>query len=98
MAIQGKKIDRATRLETVWRNAATPTLASKMDAAVKGKESGLYGPDTALKMAGFSLEERRAAAMERIDPMTTLGLGPKPGETPDLQVIEDLGAMGVGDR
>lgn len=98
MAIQGKKITRATRLETVWRNAATPTLASKMDAAVKGKEAGLYGPDTALKMAGFSLEERRAAALERIDPMTNLGLTPKPGEKPDLQVVEDLGAMGVGDR
>lgn len=99
LAHQGKKIDRATRLETVWRDAATPTMAAKMDAAVKGKEAGLYGADTALKMAGFSLEERRAAALERIDPMTNLGLGaPKPGEKPNLQVVDDLGAMGVGDR
>ena len=96
LAIQGKKIDRATRLETVWRDASTPTMAAKMDAAVKGKESGLYGPDTALKMAGFSLEERKAAHLERIDPATALGLGAKTPPTPED--AETLGAIGVGDR
>lgn len=97
LAVQGKKVDRATRLETVWRDAATPTLASKMDAAIKGKEAGLYGPDTALKMAGFSLEERKAAALERLDPMTELGLGAS-SPPKDPQVNRDLGAMGVGGR
>lgn len=97
MAIQGKTIDRATRLETVWRDAATPTLAAKMDAAIKGKESGLYGPDTALKIAGFSLEERKAAGLERMDPMSALGLGAT-APPKDPQVVRDLGAMGVGDR
>lgn len=96
MAIQGKKIDRATRLETVWRDASTPTLAAKMDAAVKGKEAGLYGPDTALKMAGFSLEERKAAHLERLDPATALGLGAK--TPPSQEDAQTLGAMGVGDR
>lgn len=97
LAIQGRSVDRATRLETVWRDAATPTLASKMDAAIKGKEAGLYGPDTALKMAGFSLEERRAAGLERLDPMSGLGLGAA-NPPKDPQVNRDLGAMGVGDR
>lgn len=96
LAVQGESIDRATRLETVWRDASTPTMASKMDAAVKGKESGLYGPDTALKMAGFSLEERKAAHLERMDPATALGLGAT--TPPTRQTVEDLGAMGVGDR
>lgn len=96
LAIQGRSIDRATRLETVWRDASTPTMAAKMDAAVKGKEAGLYGPDTALKMAGFSLEERKAAHLERLDPATALGLGAK--TPPSSQDAETLGVMGVGDR
>ena len=96
MAMQGRPIADSDRLETVWRDAATPTMAAKMDAAIKGKESGLYGPDTALKMAGFSDQERKAAATERQDPMSTLGLGsPKPQ---DPGVAEDLTAMGVGGR
>lgn len=96
MAIQGEKIDRATRLETVWRDASTPTMAAKMDAAVKGKEAGLYGPDTALKMAGFSLEERKAAHLERLDPAMALGLGAK--TPPSQETAGTLEALGVGDR
>lgn len=100
LAMQGRPISAAERLETVWRDAATPTMAAKMDAAIKGKESGLYGPDTALKIAGFTDQERKRAADERLDPMSALGLTNRstPSVTQDPQVSDDLGVMGVGGR
>lgn len=40
MAVEGKDPAKASGLETVWRSAATPTQASKADAAVKMYASG----------------------------------------------------------
>ncbi|MBF6063025.1 phage portal protein [Nocardia terpenica] len=57
------------RLETVWRNPATPTDAAKADAAVKLVQAGILPVDMALEMMGFTSEQRRRAAELRTDPM-----------------------------
>ncbi|WP_280429724.1 phage portal protein [Nocardia brasiliensis] len=63
------------RLETVWRDPATPTLASKADAAVKLVGAGILPVDMALEMMGFSAEQRRRAAELRMDPtLSAVGL------------------------
>lgn len=63
------------RLETVWRDPSTPTLAAKTDAAVKLYESGLLPADMALELIGFSAEQRRRAAELRVDPvLSAVGL------------------------
>jgi hypothetical protein len=46
-------------LETKWRNAATPTLASKMDAAVKGVSSGIIDDEQAWIDLGYSEQTKK---------------------------------------
>lgn len=46
-AILGKDLNDLVDMESVWRNAATPTLGSAMDAAVKGLQSGLIDQEQA---------------------------------------------------
>lgn len=58
-----------SRLETVWRDAATPTLASKADAAVKLFSSGLLPADMARELIGFTAEQRKRAAELDGDPV-----------------------------
>ncbi|WP_280442938.1 phage portal protein [Nocardia brasiliensis] len=63
------------RLETVWRDPSTPTLAAKTDAAVKLFESGLLPADMVLELIGFSAEQRKRAAELRVDPvLSAVGL------------------------
>lgn len=74
MAVEGRDPAEATGLETVWRSAATPTQASKADAAVKTYGAGISDLRQARVDYGYSLttieamEERDAAAA--IDPVT----------------------------
>lgn len=71
----GMDASPAMRLEAVWRDAATPTLASKTDAAVKLFESGLLPADMALELIGFSAEQRKRAADLRQNPtLAAVGL------------------------
>jgi hypothetical protein len=55
MAVEGKDPSSASGLETVWRSAATPTQASKADAAVKTYGSGISDLRQARVDYGYSL-------------------------------------------
>lgn len=74
MAVEGRDPAQATGLETVWRNPATPTQASKADAASKALASGISDLRQARVDYGYSattikaMEEREAEAA--IDPVT----------------------------
>jgi hypothetical protein len=67
MAVEGKDPATANGLETVWRSAATPTMASKADAAVKMVAAGLSDIHQGRVDVGYSrttikaMEEREAA-------------------------------------
>jgi hypothetical protein len=70
MAVEGKDPATASGLETVWRSAATPTQASKADAAVKTFGSGISDLRQARVDYGYSLttietmEERERNAVD----------------------------------
>jgi hypothetical protein len=59
--------DAATRMETIWRDAGTPTVAQVTDAIVKRYQTGLIDWETAQERLGESpeaireMKERRAA-------------------------------------
>ncbi|MFE1321600.1 phage portal protein [Kitasatospora phosalacinea] len=63
----GQPPDKARRIECVWRNPATPTLASQTDAAVKMVTAGLIPAesDVALEMAGLTEDQRRRVEADR---------------------------------
>ncbi|MFF3324961.1 phage portal protein [Streptomyces sp. NPDC002889] len=63
----GEPPDKARRIEAVWRNPATPTLAAQTDAAVKLAQAGIVPADSEvlLEMAGFTEDQRRRVAAER---------------------------------
>lgn len=52
-------------METVWRDAATPTPAQSMDAAVKGVQAGIYDEVAAQESIGLSPQQRDAIADRR---------------------------------
>ncbi len=58
LAVMGRDPAEANRLETVWRNAATPTKAAAFDAAVKGVQSGLIDVEQAREDVGYSAGQR----------------------------------------
>jgi hypothetical protein len=51
--------------EAKWRSAATPTLASKMDVAVKGVQAGIYDNEHAWSIMGES-EQTKKGLRERM--------------------------------
>jgi hypothetical protein len=59
--------DKAKRIETVWRNAATPTLAAQTDAAVKLVAQGILPPDSdvTLEMVGLTEAQRQRVQADR---------------------------------
>jgi len=63
----GTPPDPGRRIETVWRNAATPTVAAQTDAAVKLVQAGILPPesDVVLDMVGLSHGQRRRVTAER---------------------------------
>jgi hypothetical protein len=64
-AILGKDPSEIAGMESKWRNAATPTLASKMDAAVKGVSAGIIDAEQAWVDLGYS-EQTKKAMRERM--------------------------------
>lgn len=88
----GEPPDKARRIECVWRNPATPTLAAQTDAAVKLVQAGLLPKDSdvALEMAGMSEDQRQRAAAERrraagsglLERLSQLGLEDQPDGEP----------------
>jgi hypothetical protein len=63
----GTPPDKSRRIEAVWRNPATPTLAAQTDAAVKMVQAGILPADSdvALEMAGLTEDQRKRVAAER---------------------------------
>jgi hypothetical protein len=65
--IRGEDPKELAKLEASWRNAATPTMASMMDAAVKGVQAGIIDDEQAWVDLRYSrqtikgLRERKAA-------------------------------------
>ncbi|MFJ2067107.1 phage portal protein [Streptomyces albidoflavus] len=63
----GAPPDKARRIDTVWRNPATPTVAAATDAAVKLVGAGILPADgdVVLEMAGLTEEQRQRVQSER---------------------------------
>ena len=63
----GEPPDKSRRIETVWRNPATPTLAAQVDAATKLVQTGVLPADSdvVLEMVGLTEDQRRRVRMER---------------------------------
>lgn len=63
-AIMGNNPVDISGLEAKWRNPATPTMASKVDAAVKALSAGLIDDEQGWNDVGYS-EETKKAMRER---------------------------------
>jgi hypothetical protein len=63
----GEPPDKTRRIETVWRNPATPTVAAQVDATVKLVQAEILPADSdvALEMAGFTETQRQRIAADR---------------------------------
>lgn len=63
----GEPPDKARRIETVWRNPATPTLAAQVDAATKLVQAQILPADSdvVLEMVGLTEDQRRRVAIDR---------------------------------
>ena len=63
----GEPPEKSRRIETVWRNPATPTIAAQTDAAVKLAQAGIIPPDSdvLLEMAGLTEDQRQRVAADR---------------------------------
>jgi hypothetical protein len=63
----GEPPDKTRRIETVWRNPATPTVAAQVDATVKLVQAEILPADSdvALEMAGFTATQRQRIAADR---------------------------------
>lgn len=65
LAIMGRDPSEANRIETVWRDAATPTRAAQADAAVKLKQADIIDDVQAQEDAGYTRAQREAMAARR---------------------------------
>ncbi|MFF1341130.1 phage portal protein [Streptomyces sp. NPDC058290] len=63
----GEPPPKERRIEAVWRNPATPTIAAQTDAAVKMVQAGILPAegDVVLEMAGLTEDQRQRVAAER---------------------------------
>lgn len=63
----GEPPEKARRIETVWRNPATPTVAAQVDATVKLVQAGVLPADSdvTLEMAGFTEAQRQRITVDR---------------------------------
>lgn len=91
LVADGSLPDGIDSLETIWRDASTPTVAQKADAAVKLRTAGLISLRQAREDLGYSQEQ--IAVMEADDARAVdrvLGgdfeslLGPKPAPAPPV--------------
>ncbi|WHT21013.1 phage portal protein [Crossiella sp. CA-258035] len=62
LAVVGRDPAEANRLETVWRDASTPTRAAMTDAAVKAFQAGYIDAEQAQEDSGYSQAQRRRMA------------------------------------
>jgi hypothetical protein len=100
----GEPPDKTRRIETVWRNPATPTIAAQTDAAVKLVQAGILPADSdvTLELAGLTegqrqrvrSDRRRAAGGSLIDRLAQADTGA--GVTPPPETTgADLGEIGL---
>ena len=63
----GEPPEKTRRIETVWRNPATPTVAAQVDATVKLVQAGVLPADSdvTLEMAGFTEAQRQRITVDR---------------------------------
>jgi hypothetical protein len=63
----GEPPESTRRIETVWRNPATPTVAAQADATVKLVQAGILPADSdvTLEMAGLSEGQRQRVRADR---------------------------------
>ncbi|MFD7861861.1 phage portal protein [Streptomyces sp. NPDC059783] len=63
----GEPPEKSRRIEAVWRNPATPTIAAQTDAAVKMVSAGILPADSdvVLEMAGLTEDQRQRVVAER---------------------------------
>jgi hypothetical protein len=63
----GEPPDKTRRIETVWRNPATPTVAAQADATVKLVQAGILPADSdvTLEMAGLTEGQRQRVTADR---------------------------------
>lgn len=95
---EGEADPRARRLETIWRDAATPTRAQAADAAVKLLTAGIVSKRQAREDMGYTPGQiRRMAAEDKVaveeDPLNRAlagGMKPLPG-VPGEGGLDDSG-------
>lgn len=73
LAVMGRDPSEANGLETVWRDAATPTKAAQADAAVKMVQAGIIDQDQAQEDAGYTQAQREAMKTRRTGAGAELG-------------------------
>ncbi|MFD9069153.1 phage portal protein [Streptomyces lasiicapitis] len=63
----GEPPEKTRRIETVWRNPATPTIAAQVDATVKLVQAEILPADSdvTLEMAGLTEGQRQRVAADR---------------------------------
>lgn len=96
----GEPPEKSRRIETVWRNPATPTVAAQADATVKLVQAGIIPPDSdvTLEMAGLtegqrkrvSADRRRANGRAVLDRLAALGSPTDEAQSPEV-VDGDVG-------
>ncbi|MFE9735478.1 phage portal protein [Streptomyces sp. NPDC005863] len=94
--------DKTRRIETVWRNPATPTVAAQADATVKLVQAGILPADSdvTLEMAGLTEGQRQRVAADRrrargatvLDRLAALGAAED--ETPSPEAVDDDAGLG----
>lgn len=100
----GEPPDKTRRIETVWRNPATPTVAAQVDAAVKLVQTGILPAtsDVTYEMVGLSedqqqrlrAEQRRAAGASLIDRLATIAPASAAAPTPPAPAAQPVARDG----
>ncbi|GGU62851.1 phage portal protein [Streptomyces lavendofoliae] len=98
----GEPPDKARRIETVWRNPATPTIAAQTDAAVKLVQAKILPADSdvVLEMAGLTegqrqrvrADRRRAAGVALLDRLAGMNDTPADSE-PGTEADDGLDSL-----
>ncbi|WP_435597047.1 phage portal protein [Streptomyces anulatus] len=90
----GEPPEASRRIETVWRNPATPTVAAQADATVKLVQAGILPADSdvTLEMAGLSEGQRQRVRADRqrargtavLDRLAALGEADDAARSPEV--------------
>lgn len=93
-AILGKNPAEISGMESKWRNAATPTMASKMDAAVKGVGGGVIDAEQAWVDLGYSEQTKsglrtrmRTRGVTAAQSLREFDAGAVPVEVPSAPIL-----------